>query len=359
MGRLIRGMAALAAGVAIAGGSSPSMAQAPGGPAKPPVDIRFEIDPLVECHFFLKSWAGPSEPSIPGEDGDLGSEASAYTKAQESLRDQAAWRWFEDLVVTGPDPGRIREAARTLPSAFDTPANRTSVDMLVEALASAYPKFVKAYWPNHSQSLNRTLIDARKRYARVSQEIESTLMEKMAFQPVHAPIRVIGVIRAGPVSSWGKARGSYYTVIGTYMQSSDSFAETAVHEATHLIDSVQSQAGRWMLRDVRLAITKDAPPEAVDTFIHGLVAFNAGQLITRFMNKTYKPVGLLGPGSKETYAPYVPAYEGAWIAWLDGTKSRDETIAKLASGFRDALAAKPGSTTPAPPAKPSLPVKKG
>jgi hypothetical protein len=165
-------------------------------------------------------------------------------------------------------------------------------------------------------------------------------MEKMAFTPIDAPVTILIVVRAGPVSSWGKTPDGYYTVIGAYMQSVNSFIETSVHEATHLIDAVQSVSHGWMLKDLRQALQKLGPPESADAFIHGLVAFNAGELVTRFMDNTYSPVGLRGPGSKDEFAPFIPAYEGAWIAWLDGTKSRQETIDKLAAGFKEAVAKK-------------------
>jgi len=303
--------------------------------------MRIDVQPLVSCHFLLKTWQGSGDRPIPGQKTDLASEAAAYETAKQNIKDPAVWKWFEDLVVTGPDPDAVRAAAKQLPPALETTANRTAVDMLVEALVSGYPKFMSGYWTEQSVALNRLLIPARRRFAQSSQRIGQALMDKMGFSSIDAPITILVVLRAGPVSSWGKTSRGYYSVIGAYLQSVDSFIETSVHEATHLIDAVQPAGGSWMLRDLRRSLPKEAPAESVDTFIHGLVAFNAGELITRFMDNTYKPVGLRGPNSRDEFAPFIPAYEGAWIAWLDGTKSRQETLGKLAEGFKAALAKKP------------------
>ncbi|HZE88459.1 MAG TPA: hypothetical protein VE404_02870 [Verrucomicrobiae bacterium] len=334
---------ALAAGLASA---APTPAAEPAGPMKPRVLIVFESDPLVECHFLLKTWDGSEKPGS-GKTGDLSSQAAAYGAATQAIRDVAVWHWFEDLVVEGPDPAEVRRRAATLPASLSTPSNRTAVDRLVEALDTAYPIFVSAYWPEHLKSLNRSMIPARRRYEDAEYRLTGALIEKMAFTPIDSKVRVLTVIRAGPVSSWGKTTKGYYTVIGVYLQSPASLVETSVHEATHLIDTAQPASGSWMLKEVRQALPKDAPPEAVDTFIHGLVTFNAGELVTRFMDRAYKPVGLRGPGASETYAPYVAAYEAAWNGWLDGTRGRDETVRKLAEGFKAARAKIP----PAPAKK--------
>ncbi|MBI3447693.1 MAG: hypothetical protein HY049_02045 [Acidobacteria bacterium] len=335
----IRSIALLALAAGLGSAVEAAAAEAT-GPWKPRVEIVFETDPLVECHFLLKTWDGSERPQS-GKTGDLSSQAAAYGAATQAIRDASVWHWFEDLVVEGPDPAEVRRRAATLPASISTPGNRTAVDRLVEALDSAYPIFVSAYWPEHLKSLNRVIIPAHRRYGGAELRLAEALMEKMAFAPIDGKIRVLGVIRAGPVSSWGKTTKGYYTVIGVYLQSVASFVETSVHEATHLIDTAQPASGSWMLKEVRQALPKDAPPEAIDTFIHGLVTFNAGELVTRYMDKVYKPVGLRGPGAAETYAPCVSAYEAAWNGWLDGTRGRDETIRRLADGFKAARAKMP------------------
>jgi len=338
-----RGLALVAVLISIA---APAAAQAPGvSIARPVVGISIETDPMVECHFFLKTYTGPSEKPIEGTDGDLSSEAAAYATAKQNLKDPAAWRWFEDLIVGGPDPAAVRAAAETIPPAFDTGASRTALHMLLEAFESAYPKFMEAYWPNHLMALNRTLINVRTRYVPKAVLLEKMLLDRMGFAPIDAPIRVIGVIRSGAVSAWGKAGGRYYVVIGVYLMSVDSFSETALHEATHLIDSLQPSTAHWMLRDVRQALGSDAPAEQVDAFLHGLVAYNAGEIVRRLMDSKYRPVGIQAPSLKDSWAPFVPVYADAWLPWLDGNATSAQTISKLASGFKAAIKVK------APPAK--------
>src|SRR6266850_5891867 len=135
----------------------------PGGPGKPAVEIRIDAKPLVSCHFLLKTWEGRGDGPVAGQQADLSSEAAAYERAKQNIKDAAVWKWFEGLVVAGPDPEAVREGAKSLPASLDSPPNRIAVDMLVEALSSSYPKFMSGQWAQHSAALNRLLIPARRR----------------------------------------------------------------------------------------------------------------------------------------------------------------------------------------------------
>lgn len=304
--------------------------QAPG--ARGPVAIRFEVNPLVECYFYLKFYSNDDKPN-PALKLDFNSEVTAFNKAKQLMTDQAAWKWFEDRVVTGPDPAAIREAAKTLPGQIDNERNRTGINELVDAMESGFKKYDGPFWLERQKSVNRLLVSARKHYLISEDRITGTLMSKMGFAPIDAPIVVYAVVTAGRVPAWGKANGAYYTVVGTRYQSSSSFLETSLHESTHILDNMQSYEGHWLMKEVRQKLGPSAPPAAVDTFLHGLIAYNAGALVVRFVEHGYTPAGVTSPAYKDQYAPYLSTYQYIWEDYLDGKMSAGAIIAKLAEEF--------------------------
>lgn len=342
-----RAAAFLALAAALAAPAS-GQAASPAAPAS--VTIRFESDPLVECYFYLRTYSRDSIRPDPALKIDFSSEASAFARTQGLVTDPAVWRWFDDLVVAGPDVDAIREKAKTLPAALDDATNRTGVNMLVDSMHAAFPKFMQGIWPIHQKSLNRHLVTVRRQWAAAEPKASAMLMGKLGFSPIDAPVTVYTVVKAGRAGSWGKTEKGYYTIIGQYGQSSLSLIETGLHEATHVVESMQPFTHRWLLRQVRQGLPPDAP-EAADAFLHGLVAYNAGALVKRFVDRDYLPVGVRAPAHAEEYRPYLSTYEVIWDQYLDG-KIGPETIGpKLVEEFKAVRKLQ----APAPPREPARP----
>jgi hypothetical protein len=329
MGRLLHGMAA----TLIVGAMTGPAFATPGAPAGPPVTIRIDTSSLVSCYYLLRTFTGETEKPLSGTNVDVSSEASIYKQASTTLQDPAAWKWFENQVVTGPDPAAIRAAMKSLPAAVDTPRNRTGLNMLMDGLDSAYPKFMTGYWPEHLKSLTRAIVTAKKKYLPSEDRITRTLMEKMAFSSIDAPITVYCVVRTGGVSSWGKTAAGYFTVIGTKSLSPEMLLESALHESTHILDEMQPFDTRSVLKQIRQALS-GSPPEEVVTFIHGLVAYDAGVLLQRFVNHQYMPAGIHAPSHESEYMPYFSTYDLVWNQYLDGTLDASRVVAKLAEEFK-------------------------
>ncbi len=310
-----------------------------------PVQIRYEVSPLVECYFMLRVFGPDTGWPGPAKKADVTSEAAIFARARETLQDEAGWRWFEDQVVAGPDPAAIRKATQVLPATLDSPSSRTGINMLMDGLESAYPKFMADFWPERQASLSRTLVDVRRRYVPAEKRIVETLMQKMAFSPIDGPIRILMVIQRTPATSWGKVEGGYYAVVGVRGFSTLSIIESGLHEATHILDSLQSFNGHWLLRDVRKGAGADEPAE-LDSFLHGLMVYNAGALVTRFLDPDYRPLGIRMPSQQAEYAPYLSTYEQIWEAYLDGKMSYDAIVAKLVEEFKAVRAQKKPAPKP-------------
>ena len=308
-----------------------------GAAAPPPSAKKFSfelaINPLLECHFYLKIFGADSFKPDPASGIDLGSEINIYNTAQRTILDPEVWRWFEQLIVEGPDAAAVRKAAQSLPPALDNTRNQTGVRMIAESLESAYPKFETAIWPRHLQGVNRALVGAKQWLLPTRERLSAVLMEKMAFEPVDAPATIYVVLRSGGVTSWGKTSREYFTVVGASGLSSLVLVESALHEATHIVDTLQPFNAGWILKRVRAGLKGEAPAQ-VDIFIHGLIAYNAGVLVKRFVSPGYNPAGIRAPAQAEQYQPYVSTYQVIWNEYLDGKTSADEVVAKLLAEFR-------------------------
>lgn len=323
-------MVALLPGLALAQ-QSPATQTAP--TQAPELTIRFKTDPLVECHFYLKTYRSRSTEPAPGSGVDLSTEIGIYSRARDTLTTQDVWRWFEELIVANPDPAAVREAASETPQAYDSPRNRTGLNMLLDGLESAYPKFLESLWAERLRGINRHLVPARKHLIETEERIVEALVEKMAFSPIDAPITVLVVVRSGGVTSWGKTADGYFTVVGVAGLSALSLVEMGVHEATHILDAAQPFSSGSVLKRVKDGL-RGEEPASVNAFMHGLITYNAGALVKQFISRSYLPKGVRAPGQIEEYRPYLSTYEFIWTDYLEGKMTTDGIVAKLLEEFQ-------------------------
>lgn len=322
----------LAPGAWAAPPARPPAAGAPAAAGGAQVDIRFVVDPLMMCHYYFKDY-GPASIKPRSNSGvDLTSEANAYVQAAKLIEDPEAWTWLEERIVSKPDVPSLRKALADPPAQFRDEDTRTAFSMVADALEQGCPGYQKTVFPTESIGVNRLTISARKRLRPSQDRVTSTLMKSMDFKPIDAPISIYVVTRTGGQATWGKGDRSYYTVIGAYGQSPSSLLETGIHEATHVLDAMQPYETSSVLQAVRKGVKPDQKKEA-ETFLHGLITYNAGELVKRFVNHSYSPKGVLSPDHADEYRPYLSTYEYIWVDYLDGKMTRDQISKKLIEEF--------------------------
>ena len=234
--------------------------------------------------------------------------------------------------MSKPDVPSLRKALANPPAQFRDDDTRTAFSMVADALEQGCPQYEKTVFPTESIGVNRLTISARKRLAPSKDRLTSTLMKSMDFKPIDAPISVYVVTRTGGRATWGKGDRGYYTVIGAYGQSPSSLLETGIHEATHVLDAMQPYKTESVLQAVRKGVKPDQKKDA-ETFLHGLITYNAGELVKRFVNHTYVPKGVQSPDHADEYRPYLSTYEYIWVDYLDGKMTRDQISKKLIEEF--------------------------
>ncbi len=318
-------------------------AGAPAGAAAPAAKIRFEANPMIMCHFYLKTFGPDSVKPRGGSGGDFVSEATAYAQAFKIIGNPQVFRWFEERIASSGDLPRLRKATETLPASLQDAEAATGVRMLVEGMESAYPRYMETVYSEELMGINRVLISALKRWASVEERVGTALIKLMGFQPIDKEIVIYTVIRAGGVSTWGLSDKGYFTVIGVYGLSPSTLAESAVHEATHVLDAMQSYSAGTVLQEVRRG-SQAADRNEIEVFLHGLVAFNAGELVKRFVNQEHDHAGVLSPAHAAAYRPYLSTYEFIWTSYMDGKIPRDGISKKLLEEFAAVKKLRAGST---------------
>lgn len=331
-------LAALAVLLACALASAPQAApekEKPAPPADggPTVKIVFTADPLMLCHYYLKTY-GESSVKPRGDSGvDFISEATAYSQAAGLISNPRVWRWFEERIAGSANVAELRKAASTLPRALDVADAGTAVNMLLDAMESAVPKYQKTVYATELNGVNRILVGAKKRYYQVEDRISQVLMGKLALKSVVRPVKIFVVLHTGGVNTWGVTEDFYFTVIGSFGQSPMTLLETGIHEATHIVDALQPFRSGSVLARVREEFDS-AAQEEVEVFLHGLVAFNAGELVKRFLSRSYTHAGVQAPGIGHTFRPYLSTYEYIWTDHLDGKFTTEGVSKKLVEEFQ-------------------------
>ena len=306
----------------------------------PEARTRSNISMVLELHTYLMTHSKSPE----GGPAEYSDSINAYREARAMVKDHAVWQLVYDACVEGPDIGAIRKLADSPPAGL-APADRQAAAKVFGALAGAWPRFETSDLNHMRIDLQRTWVDVIRTLFENSlqQRVMPTIYEKMNFKPLDAPVTIYPVLGAGDVGAWGKTSKGYYLVLPSAGLERLTLVETLVHELTHLLDVNQPRGSSSFLRQLRARGAAD--PARAETLVHGLIAWNAGELIRRTVKKDYKTVLDLSSSMRSQVAEFLPGYEGTWAGYLDGRLTAEQTLAALAAmiGGRAEAKPKPGT----------------
>jgi hypothetical protein len=260
-------------------------------------------------------------------------EVDAYAKAREQAQGMRVWRLVNDACVESEEIESLRKLAGNLPADL-SPPDREAARRILEALASAWPRFEAAGLPQRKAGLARILERTVDRYYRpeVEERLMAALYERMGFAPIDKPLSVYFVAKSPFVGAWGEASGGYYVIVSASGINAPTVLDEMIHEVTHLIDMKQPAGSATVLARLRERLA-EIDAEVADTFIHALVAWNAGELIRRHLHELHTPVVETAPYWKVRIRPWIPTFRGPWSDYLDGKLSRDAVVEKLAAAL--------------------------
>ena len=307
-------------------------------PAKAPITpIRSEISLLLELHNFLLVGSKGQENTLP----EFSAEVKAYREAQSSSKDPAVWQFVNDACVTSKDVSALLKTADTLPSTLFLEDREAALKVLA-AIASAWPRFEAKEMIERNRSLQTILTKNLRRYFNggPADRVLVTLQEKMILKPLDAPVTLYPVIGAIEAGAWGKTPQGFYIVIPVRGRPTLILLENIIHELTHLLEVNQVQGTNSILARLRHK-GAGADPATLESFIHGLVAWNAGEMIKRFIDPRHKAVVDLSPESLMKMEPYLPIYTTSWVSYLEGKASADQTVDAMIEAFRKIPPPKP------------------
>lgn len=293
--------------------------------------VRSELNLYLDLHHTLQHAAAATGDVLSGYEA----EVAAYRAARGTLKGAQVWRLVNDACVTATGIDSIRAAGGKLPASL-TGAERETAARLIDALASAWKKHDGSRdQQDHRIGLQNVMADALRRMFQFGAEekVMGPLYEKMAFVPLDAPITIYPVIEMAEVGSWGKAAGGYYLVVPVARRQNLAIIETVVHELTHVIDANQPPPSRSLMARLR-AGGGSADPAALEDFLHGLVTWNAGEMIRRYAFPGHVPLATQSPRMRERIQPWLATYESVWGGYLDGRLAPEQAIDGLLAALK-------------------------
>jgi len=300
----------------------------PGAPATPLAPVtRIEVNHFLELNSFLQvqaAYTGAARPEMAPFVKVYGDHAGSPL---------SVWHAIHDVCVEATDAAALTAGAKALPSSLK-PADREAARVLLEAMAGAWPLYEKTDRAPRQASLENMKRELERRYTRRAEgTVVPELMERFLMKPLDKPLTLYPVNRSTRPGDSGKTARGYYLVQPI---SGMPVVESMLHELTHLLDQNQPPDQRTLLRRV-VAQTSGIPPDTVDAFVHGLIMWNAHELVKR----------RLGPESAPQYptsmTPWLAIYEKVWGKYLDGGANADETINHL---VEELAATAPAGTSP-------------
>lgn len=310
--------------------ASAAGAEPPGGPE---TQLRLQINYFLELHNELLLASTPNGTNLL-DAAAYRSEIESYKQARHLVKEFKVWRIVNDACVEGPDTAAIRGIGESL-SADLSAQDRDAVKRMLDALGTAYSRWEGKEMLLRRRGLKQFVLNLlnRKFDPAMKQAIMSEVDGKMGFGPLDAPLGIYIVVDAAEVGAWGRTQAGYYIVIPVQNREVAGVIEAVVHEATHLLDARQP-AGSSSLLDRLRAKLSGADTVALDTLLHGLVAFNAGQMVKRHVKSDYTPIVEISPTWRAQLAPYLPALQGAWNEYLDGKIDADKAVGELAATLK-------------------------
>ncbi len=330
-----RGVSAAVAALALAAcGAGPALAQ-PGASVPLGGRLLLDVNYLAQLHSELLLIAKQPEPLLLDEAAYRGS-LTAYRQARELTREPRVWQFLYDVAIEASAPEQVRAAASKTPSEFIA-AEKEAAGKVLNALADAWSRY-EAGELNQRKRGHRVMVDGVLRrvfQAERQDRLLSVLYEKMDFKALEAPITIVLVARAPGVGTWGFTSRGYYLIIPMESYKGPAIIESIVHEATHLLDARQPAGSDSFLQKLRRKASK-ADPAALETLIHGLIAWNSGELVKRHIAESYRPMVVEQRAWRSLVNPYLPTFEGPWLGYLNGRLKAPDVVDAMAAVLKPA-----------------------
>jgi hypothetical protein len=291
--------------------------------------VKSQISLHVELHSYLMAGARSLGKVAP----EYKSELESYQVADASIREPRVWQLINDALVEGPDMPAIQKAGEKIVSQFVF-GDHDGAALIFKALASAWPRWEAKEMIQYRIGLQDLWINImQKKFEDITApRVLPQLYEKMGFGPIDAPITLYPVISAYQQGAWGRTSQGYYMLIPAAHRPEWVVVENILHEMTHVIEACQKDPSATVLARLRRK-AGTADPKVLEGFAHGLVVWNAGEMLRRYVRAEYTPYTTLSFDSREQIDKYRSIFSGAWNDYLDGKIKVDAVIAALAASL--------------------------
>ncbi len=302
--------------------------------------VKTRINLFLEMHSYFMMGARSLGETAPGYKPEL----ESYQLADASIREPRVWQEINDACLEASDMAALQKAGERIASEFVF-GDRDGASLIFKAMASAWPRWESRELTEYRIGLQQLQITVFQSIFEdiVAPRVLPRLYERLGFVPLDAPVTLYPVLSGYVQGAWGRTAEGYYLLVPAARRPKYVIAENILHELTHVIEASQPVPGKTLVARLRRKASS-ADSKSLEDLIHGLVVWNAGEMISRYVRDQHQPRQSLSLDAADQIKRFKAVYSGPWSDYLDGKISADAVIDALAAAVKTppATASTPG-----------------
>jgi hypothetical protein len=316
-----------------AAGAPPATSTQTTQPERTRLDVR--ISRIVDLHYYVRRLAAENRPEA--EPPEFTTAVAAARELNDALGSFLAWGLIEGHLLDCATAGDVAKRFADLPEQQQLRDGRTielrgPAVRLAEAYVQVEPAFLRDVWPKHQAALVQAQATLGENALPHAAAGLAYIIDKFGMRDPAICVPVYLVVEAPPPGAvTHRARGNRgVCFVSTQDLTRMLLMEAMLHEATHALDLATTTTGSVLidLRNCLVASGFDPQSQAYRDVPHTLMFVQAGETVRRLLDPAHRHYGdISGYYAKVPQA--TQAVKGAWLSYLDGQTSRQDTIQQI------------------------------
>ena len=274
----------------------------------------FIINKLLDLHYSLLTPGG-----LSGRDAFQKSEHFYETLFRKDLDFGLISDQIRYPIVEGSNSHEIESKVE---DCLKSIANKFTTHLL-----EAYEKYLASDWLSRVDILESALSCFESKFL-PHEDILFTALGKSLNYCFNQPVPVFLVTTGTTYGAFTSEPA--LTVINVCRTPAEYFAEIVIHEATHGTEEENANRSESALAVLKCALNKHGKGAKFDVAWHGLIFWNSGELVRRYVNAEHVHYGKYAGIYDRRGKLEIDLYRLYWNDFLDGKISMEEALVKVA-----------------------------
>jgi len=303
----------------------------------PATRIDLRVEPLVDLYTQVRHLSSLRSAPAPDATTELLAPAvGAARRLGETLGPTSLnWGALDAHLEGCPDAAALAERFAALPEPVElwggeTASLRDDAVALARELEKIEPRWRELAWPKRREALERRRRDLTAELIARQAVSLRYMLDSLGIADPDAVVPVYLVTRTvwPGAMTYGSLSGGGICFVALDVSEGSRIAETVLHEATHALDVLDR--GDSVFERLRTGLIEagiDRRSRLIRNVPHAIMFIQAAETIRRHVNPDHVAYGENGlydriEHTREIILP-------AWLAYLDGERTREETIALI------------------------------